>query len=109
LCTHLKYNNILPFYFHTGLVYRGLIPTRDNDQLMAAFGLGQYSFYNIEALQDRGNVNQPNYTAVLEVDYRLQINKWAYVQPYIQYIIQPNGTGAIENATILGFMTGITF
>ena len=30
-------------------------------------------------------------------------------QPYIQYIIQPNGTGAIENATILGFMTGITF
>ena len=104
-----KYNNILPFYFHTGLVYRGLIPTRDNDQLMAAFGLGQYSFYNIEALQDRGNVNQPNYTAVLEVDYRLQINKWAFFQPYIQYIIQPNGTGAIENATILGFMTGITF
>jgi porin len=34
-----KYNNILPFYFHTGLVYEGLIPTRDNDQLMAAWGL----------------------------------------------------------------------
>ncbi len=104
-----KYNNILPFYFHTGLVYKGLIPTRNDDQLMAAFGLGQYSFYNIESLQQRGNVNQPNYTCVLEVDYRLQINKWAYFQPYIQYIIQPNGTGAIENATILGFMTGITF
>ena len=39
-----KYNNILPFYFHTGLVYKGLIPTRDNDQLMVAFGFGQYSF-----------------------------------------------------------------
>jgi len=104
-----KYNNILPFYFHTGLVYKGLIPTRDNDQLMAAFGFGQYSFFNIEALQEKGNVNQPNYTAVLEVDYRIQINKWAFFQPYLQYIIQPNGTGAIENATILGFETGVIF
>ena len=46
-----KYNNILPFYFHTGLVYKGLIPTRNEDQLMAAFSFGQYSFYNIESLQ----------------------------------------------------------
>ena len=104
-----KYNNILPFYFNTGLVYKGLIPTRDEDQLMAAFGFGQYSFFNIEALQQRGNVNQPNYTAVLEIDYRIQINKWAFFQPYLQYIIQPNGTGAIENATILGFETGVIF
>ena len=104
-----KYNNILPFYFHTGLVYRGLIPTRDNDQLMAVFGFGQYSFFNIEALQAAGNVNQPNYTAVLEVDYRIQLNKWAWIQPYLQYIIQPNGTGAIENATLLGVMAGVIF
>ena len=76
---------------------------------MAAFGFGQYSFFNIEALQAKGNVNQPNYTAVLEVDYRIQINKWAFFQPYLQYIIQPNGTGAIENATILGFETGVIF
>jgi len=104
-----KYNNILPFYFHSGLVYKGLIPTRDNDQLMAAFSFGQYSFYNIEALQEAGNVNQPNYTAVLEIDYRIQINKWAFFQPFFQYIIQPNGTGAIENASILGFETGLVF
>jgi porin len=104
-----KYNNILPFYFHTGLVYKGLIPTRNNDQLMAAFGFGQYSFYNIEALQANGNVNQPNYSAVLELDYRIQVNKWAYFQPYFQYIIQPNGTGAIENASILGFQTSVLF
>ena len=54
-----KYNNILPFYFHTGLVYKGVIPTRNEDQLMAAFAFGQYSFFNIEALQQRGTVNQP--------------------------------------------------
>jgi len=102
-------NNILPFYFQSGLVYKGLIPTRDSDLTMIAFGYGNYSYDNIQLQQNRGNPNQPNYTAVLEGDYRIQINKWSYFQPYIQYIIKPNGTGAIQNATILGFMTGLVF
>jgi porin len=75
----------LTLYFHTGLVYKGFIPTRDNDQVMAALGFGQY------------------------IDYRIQINKWAFFQPHLQYVVHPNGTGAIENATILGFETGIAF
>jgi len=103
------YNNQVPFYFHAGLVYKGLIPTRDDDQLGVGFAYGNYSFDNIQALQAKGNVNQPNYTAVLEVDYRIQINKWAYVQPLLQYIIQPNGTGSIENDTILGVHMGVDF
>lgn len=104
-----KYNNILPFYFQAGLVYQGLIPTRDNDLTMFALGYGSYSFYNIQALQDNGVVNQPNYSMVLEWDYRIQINKWAYFQPFVQYIIKPNGTGAVANATILGFQTSVNF
>lgn len=104
-----KYNNILPFYFQTGLVYKGLIPTRDDDLTMFALGYGSYSFYNIEALQERGVVNQPNYSMVLEWDYRIQVNKWAYFQPFVQYIVKPNGTGAVANATVLGFQTSVNF
>ncbi|OJV03186.1 MAG: hypothetical protein BGO12_20850 [Verrucomicrobia bacterium 61-8] len=104
-----KYNNVLPFYFQAGLVYTGLIPTRNDDLTMFAIGYGSYSFYNIQALQESGNVNQPNYSMVLEWDYRLQINKWAYVQPFAQYIVKPAGTGAIENATVLGVQTGVVF
>jgi len=104
-----KYNNILPFYFQTGLVYTGLIPSRDKDLTMFALGYGAYSFYNIQSLQDKGVVNQPNYSMVLEWDYRIQINKWAYLQPFVQYIIKPAGTGAVQNATILGFQTSVNF
>ncbi|MBN8710340.1 MAG: carbohydrate porin [Verrucomicrobia bacterium] len=104
-----KYNNLYPFYFQSGAVYTGLIPSRDEDQLAFAIGYGSYSFYNIQSLQDRGVVNQPNYSIVLEWDYRIQINKWAYFQPMAQYIIQPNGTGAVQNATVLGFTYGLTF
>ncbi|MEX1117157.1 MAG: carbohydrate porin [Terrimicrobiaceae bacterium] len=104
-----KYNNLYPFYFQTGLVYEGLIPTRDEDKTMFSLGFGSYSFANIQNQQNSGNPNQPNYSMVLEWDYRIQINKWAYLQPFVQYIIQPNGTGAVQNATILGFAYSVNF
>lgn len=104
-----SYNNAVPFYFTTGLVYKGLIPTRDADQLMFAFAYGQYSIDQIQVDQEKSLTSQPNYTSVLEWDYRLQVNKWAYLQPFAQYIIQPNGTSNIENATVLGLAMGVTF
>ncbi|CAN5637252.1 carbohydrate porin [soil metagenome] len=103
------YNNAVPFYFHTGLIYKGLIPGRDDDQLGAAIAYGNYSFDNIEVQQSIGNTNQQNYTAVLEFDYRIQVTKFAYVQPLVQYIIHPSGSGAVQNDTILGVHMGVNF
>jgi len=103
-----KYNNAMPFYFHTGLVFKGLIPGRDKDQLGAAFALGNYSYYKLQADEAAGRPQQTT-EAVLELDYRIQITKFAYVQPFLQYLIRPNGTGQIENATILGLQMGVTF
>lgn len=104
-----SYNNLYPFYFQSGLVYEGLIPTRDKDKLMFSIAYGSYSADNIQSLQGKGRTNQPNYSLVLEWDYRIQINNWAYFQPFVQYFIQPNGTGAVQNATILGFAYAVTF
>ncbi len=103
------YNQPLSFYFHSGLVYRGLVPGRDNDQMMAAIGCGNYSVENIRALQAAGNGNQPNFTSVIELDYRIQFNTWSHVQPYAQYIAKPYGTGSVRNAAVLGVMCGLTF
>ena len=104
-----KYNNLFPFYFQTGLVYTGLIPHRDDDLTMFSIAYGSYSCNNIENLQNKGNPNQPNDTIFLEGGYRIQINKWAFFQPFVQYEIRPAGTTTIANATILGFYTGLTF
>lgn len=103
-----KYNNAMPFYFHTGLVYKGLIPTRDKDQLGVAFAYGNYSYSKLQADEAAGRPQQ-TFEAVLEVDYRVQLNSFAYVQPFLQYIIRPNATGAVANATILGLQMGVTF
>jgi len=103
------YVNLVSFYFQSGLVYKGLIPGRDNDQAMCAIAYGSYSPDRIDVLQDAGVGSQANFTTVLEADYRIQFNEWAYVQPYAQYLIRPNGTDAVANATVLGFMAGLAF
>jgi carbohydrate-selective porin OprB len=76
---------------------------------MFAMSFGQYSFENIQERQQQGNVNQPNYTMVLEWAYRIQLGGFTHLQPFVQYIIKPNGTGAVQNATILGFAWGTNF
>ena len=64
-------NCVMPFYFQTGLVYRGLIPRRDHDQLGIALGAGFYSSaYNqylqaqnqslVNALGSSKNATVPN-------------------------------------------------
>ncbi|MEO6054548.1 MAG: carbohydrate porin [Chthoniobacterales bacterium] len=103
-----SYNCAFPFYFHTGLVYKGLIPTRDHDQIGVAFAYGDYS-YNLQQSQISAGKAVQTYEAVLEFDYRVQINQWAYCQPSLQYIIRPNGTGVTQNATVIGFQLGVNF
>ncbi|MFZ4775804.1 MAG: carbohydrate porin [Terrimicrobiaceae bacterium] len=104
-----KSNNALPFFFYTGLVYEGLIPTRDKDQTGIAFAFGDYSSDQINAAHDAGNQFVDTYEGVLEFEYRVQVNKWAFVQPFAQYIIRPGGDGQVANATVLGVHFGVTF
>lgn len=103
------YNNSMPFYFQTGAVYKGLIPGRDFDQLGAVFGFGNYSNDKIQAENAAGIDVHQTYEAVVEVDYRIQLNRWAYVQPFWQYIIRPNGTGQTGNLNIFGLQMAVNF
>lgn len=104
-----EYNNAMPFYFQTGLVYKGLIPTRDYDQFGAVIGYGNYSYDKIQSENMAGISTHQTYEAVIEVDYRLQVNRWMYVQPFWQYIIRPNGTGQTGNLNILGLQMAVNF
>ena len=103
------YVNLVTFYFQSGLVYKGLIPGRDEDLTMCAIAYANYSVDKIHVQEESGITNQADFTAVLEADYRIQVNRWAFIQPYAQYLIRPNGTDAVSNAAVLGFMAGLTF
>lgn len=103
------YDNCLPFLFYTGLVYEGLIPTRDKDQIGVGFSFGDYSRDQIVCQRNEGKSIVDTYEGALEVDYRIQVNKWGYVQPFAQYAIRPNADGQIANATVLGVHFAVTF
>ena len=97
-----------PFYFFTGFLYTGLIPTRDDDTLGVAFAYGNFGEFN-QDIQAAANDPVQTYEAALECYYRIQLNKFLIVQPFIQYIIQPGGAGPVENATVLGSYFRVAF
>ena len=142
-------NCAMPLYFQTGLVYQGLIPHRDTDNIGIALGAGFYSsYYNaylrtqnqalVNALGSTQNATVPNgptnaspkqlgtgsstttafygayvpmfsSTEVIEAFYQFQLNKWASIKPFAQYIINPAGNGTLGNACILGCQAAVKF
>jgi porin len=91
--------NTLQLMAAGGLTYQGLIPTRPDDSLsfVAAYGL----FSDDLSGQDG--------ETLLELNYRAQIAPWIFVQPDVQYIIDPDGRSDIDDALVLGFAAGIVF
>lgn len=43
----------------------------------------------------------------LEWSYIIALAPWLRIQPDIQYIIRPGGTGRIPNALVLGFQAAV--
>jgi len=54
---------------------------------------------------------QPTFssTEVLEAFYNVQVNKWASVKPFAQYIVNPAGNGTVVNDFILGVSAQVNF
>ena len=100
--------SIVPFQVNFGLVYKGLIPTRDNDQTAFGFIYGNFSEIYGRTVKAAGN-GQPTYESVFELGHRIQLTKFAFVQPDIQWVIRPSGTGRIPDALVIGAEMGFTF
>jgi len=98
----------LPFQINGGIVYKGLVPGRDADYSMVGMAYGQFSNKYASA-SDAAGLGSPSYEVALEASYRVNFTKFLYVQPDVQYIINPGGTGNIANALVLGAQMGVTF
>ena len=92
-------NNQLPFYFQTGLVYKGLIPTRDSDSIGVALCAGFYSAVYNKWIQSQ---NQQ-----LENAYGSAHNSKVPSGPTVQQPVYPGtGTSASLPASSLNNKTG---
>ncbi len=103
-----KYNNDFSFYAHGGFAYDGAVPGRDADTTMIGAAVGQYSYYDLLEARADGEP-EPNQSVLIEAGYRFKLNGWSFVQPFAQYIVQPDGTTAVANAAMLGLFLGVNF
>lgn len=85
--------NTFPFFFSTGLVYKGLFSGRENDT--TSFGLA----YGKVSKEIRGQ----DFEMLIELTHVFAITPWLSVQPDVQYVIHPHGSSEIPNALVIGF------
>ncbi len=98
--------NLMPFFFNLGLIYQGLIPERPQDKFALGFVRGNYSD-DLASAQLRLNNPTQSAESFVEINYRIQVNPWLFIQPDIQYIMNPRGFHTIKNAWVVGEQMGI--
>jgi porin len=104
----------MPFFSNAGFLVRGLFPSRRTDATGFGVVFGQFS-NDLQDSQRRAQQTNPAVGAqrsetALELTHRFQFQGNAlFLQPDLQYIIRPGGTGRISNAFVAGVRVGINF
>lgn len=100
--------NPLSLYTDAGLVYTGLIPGRNEDQLGLAFCYGQVSS-GYMAVGNQQGVPGPSFESVVELTYSIRLAPAIALQPDLQYVLHPGGSRQYGNALVAGFRAVVDF
>jgi carbohydrate-selective porin OprB len=98
--------NTVEYFASGGLLYQGLLPARPKDALGLFAIFGEFSS---DLRDSERTAHQPAMTheAVLELNYMYNATPWLHVQPDIQGVIRPNGTGLVSDALVLALQVGV--
>lgn len=97
--------NLLTFMAAGGLSYKGLLPNRPNDALSFISSYGKFSKDFSDSQQDLGEPGQ-DFEMLFELNYRIQVLPWIFLEPDIQVIVNPDGRKDIDDALVIGFAVG---
>jgi len=98
----------IPYEISAGAVYQGLLPARPEDQLIFGVVHGWFSDDYARSVTTGGG-SAPTTESLLELGYRVQLTKFAYAMPELQYVVRPGGTGDLGDALVWGLRLGVTF
>lgn len=106
--------NLMQLEIDGGLVYRGLIPTRDWDTLALAGSYLRFSDDIRAAQRDinsfaPGSFTPVDYEGVIELSYKIQATAWWTVQGSLQHVFHPGGSAAIPDANVFILQTTLRF
>lgn len=89
--------NVFPFFISSGFSYEGAFTGRDNDVAGFSFAYGKLS----RDLEDQ------DYEIGLEGTYIFQVTPWLGIQPDLQLIVHPGGSGSIPDALVAGMQLSV--
>jgi porin len=95
----------MPWMVVGGLIYRGLIPGRDDDVTTFVATWGRFGD-DVRDFQRANNQPLQHYEIVLEFNYRVDITGGFFIQPDIQGVIMPKGLSATPDALVLSLNFG---
>lgn len=109
-----KDRNLVEWAADGGLVYKGLIPTRDWDVL--GFSAAWMWMSDDIARAQRvinslapGTFSPVDHEGLLELTYKAQVTAWWTLQPSLQWVIHPGGSDADRDAWAAILMTTLRF
>lgn len=91
-----------PFQANLGINIEGVFNARPNDHSFAHLTYGQLSDEYGESIKQ-----SLDYEMVFEIGHRFQIAPAYFIQPAVQYVNKPGGTGDIDDSVILGMWFGV--
>ncbi len=97
----------MDFYFDTGILFTGFVPTRAKDTFGAAFGYGQVSDDFIHAQSDPSSFK--TFESVLELNYVAQIRNGVSLAPDFQYFWNPGATAEVDHAAVWGARLKVSY
>ncbi|MBE6413992.1 MAG: carbohydrate porin [Verrucomicrobiaceae bacterium] len=91
----------MPLFINGGILFNAPFKERADDVL--CFGVAYGKFSDNLPIND---YRRDSYEMLLELNYKFQVNRFFFLQPNIQYIINTNG-GEYPNAVVLGLQFGL--
>jgi porin len=94
------------WFVDAGVLWEGVVPGRPND-VIGLYGVyGRTSSDLRRAQRAMGKPGQ-SYEAIVELNYRIDVFPWLYIQPDLQGVIDPNATGRVDDALVLAVQVGV--
>ncbi|MBO5255662.1 MAG: carbohydrate porin [Opitutales bacterium] len=91
----------MPLFLNGGILFNAPFKERADDVVCFGVAYGKFSD-NLP----QSDYRRDSYEMILELNYKFQVNRFFFIQPNIQYVINTNG-GEYPNAFVLGLQFGL--
>lgn len=101
--------NQIASYWGAGLNYTGIVPGRDHDVAGLAVASARNGDKFMEFIKEAEGAGVEHTETAIELTYRAEVRPWLFVQPDLQYIINPSMNPSIDNALQVGARVEMVF